>query len=346
MTKQAAGGLSVLVVGSRGYIGPVVCSSLREAGAQVLEVDAGWFSPVESTPTSRLADIRSVALDDFDVVPDAIIFLAAVSNDPMGLHHEEATFSVNVDAAVQIAEQAKELGVAKFIYASSCSIYGKAGDRAVREDDPLEPLTAYARSKVDAENALHALAAESFQVFCLRLATACGSSPNIRLDLVLNDFVASALHEKRIELLSDGTPWRPLINVEDIARAFVWAAYSDLSHDFLAVNVGSEAFTYRIRDLAESVAQLVPGTEVAVSSSPSTDNRSYTVDFSLFRELAPSAQPQFDLRSTVEQLSAQIASLDVGADGFRSNPTFIRLLGLAQLLRDGQYDNVLMPLNR
>ena len=346
MTKQGATGLSVLVVGSRGYIGPVLCSFLREAGAQVLEVDAGWFSSPESTPTSRLADIRLVALDDLDVVPDAIIFLAAVSNDPMGLLYEAATFSVNVDAAVQLAEQARELGVAKFSYASSCSIYGKTGDRAVRENDPLEPLTAYAKSKVDAENGLRALANESFQVSCLRLATACGSSPNIRLDLVLNDFVASALHENKIELLSDGTPWRPLINVEDISRAFVWAVSADLSHEFLAVNVGSEAFTYRVRDLAESVAQLIPGTEVTVSSSPSTDNRSYTVDFSLFRELAPLAQPQFDLHSTVEQLSAQIASLDVGVDGFRSNPAFIRLLGLAELLQGRQYDNLLMPVNR
>ena len=186
---------------------------------------------------------------------------------------------------------AGDLGVGRFVFASSCSIYGAAGDAPRAEDDPLNPLTAYARSKVEAERGLRPLAGRDFTVTALRFATACGASPRLRLDLVLNDFVASAVLSGRIEVLSDGSPWRPLVHVDDMARAIEWGL-SRGRDPFVAVNVGSADWTWQIGALARDVADVLGEVEVSINTAAQPDNRSYKVDFSLFRKLAPDHQPR------------------------------------------------------
>jgi len=334
---------TVLVAGSEGYIGTVLVDALTTSGHKVLELDAFWYSK-PNRGDQMVQDVRGFSISELPILPDAVVYLAAVSNDPMGLHFEAATFSVNVDAAVELAREAKSLGVARFIFASSCSIYGHAGEARKTEADNLEPITAYAKSKVDAEKQLSALSDSNFQVTCLRFATACGSSPNLRLDLVLNDFVASAVQTGKISILSDGTPWRPLINVSDIARAAEWALTHSYGYESLAINVGSEEFTYDIRGLAEGVAALIPGTEVEISSEPARDSRSYKVDFTLFRRMAPDAQPLMGLQPTVFELAAQIKSIDLGVDDFRKQPSYIRLIALEEMVLAGGHDDLLLPL--
>ena len=193
---------------------------------------------------------------------DAIVHLAAICNDPMGSAYEEVTLDVNYQAGIGLAQRAKEAGVRAFVFASSCSMYGAGGEGAKTETSTLNPLTAYARSKVLSEQELAPLADENFCITCLRFATACGWSDRLRLDLVVNDFVAGAVAAGEINILSDGTPWRPLIHVQDMARAIEWAISreADNGGDFLAVNAGSDQWNYQVHDLADAVAAAIPGT--------------------------------------------------------------------------------------
>ena len=225
--------MKVLVVGNMGYVGPVVTRHLRLAypHANLIGFDAGLFahclvgpSPVPEIYLDRqvFGDVRNIDKNVFQGV-DAVVNLAAISNDPMGNQFEEATLAINYKAAVELAATAKRAGVRSYVFASSCSVYGCAEEGAKQESSTLDPLTAYARSKVMAEKELIPMADDRFTVTCLRFATACGMSDRLRLDLVLNDFVAGALTQKKIVVMSDGTPWRPLINVKDMARAIDWA---------------------------------------------------------------------------------------------------------------------------
>jgi nucleoside-diphosphate-sugar epimerase len=231
---------------------------------------------------------------------------------------------------------AKEAGVKTFVFASSCSMYGSADDRPRTEESPLNPLTAYAKSKVATEKELEALSSRQFRATSLRFCTACGMSDRLRLDLVLNDFVAGAVTSGNITILSDGTPWRPLIDVEDMARAFDWAIDRGLSDDvdFLAVNVGRDDFNYQVKDVAEAVARVIPGVGVSINPNAQPDKRSYRVSFQRFADLAPDHQPQVDLEGSIMRLSEGLHAMGFEDGDFR-NSRFVRLRMLTNLIESG-----------
>jgi nucleoside-diphosphate-sugar epimerase len=251
---------------------------------------------------------------------DVVVNLAAISNDPMGTKFESVTLDVNHESGIKLAKRAKAVGVKSFIFASSCSMYGAASDGAKTEDSTLNPLTAYARSKVFTERDLKPLADDQFAVTCLRFATACGMSPRLRLDLVLNDFVACALSSKHITILSDGTPWRPLINVKDMAVAIDWAIGRPASlGSFLAINTGSNDWNYQVKDLAEAVARVIPGVKVSINTDAPPDKRSYRVDFGLYKKLAPDHQPRYNLEQTIKELSEGLTAMRFNDSQFRDS---------------------------
>ncbi len=341
---------TILVTGNMGYIGPLVVRELVEVWpkARVIGLDSGYFAHCLTGPDwfpesllheQHFCDLRDVSYELLERV-DAVIHLAAISNDPMGKAFEVPTEAINAIASADLARRAKKAGVQNFVFASSCSMYGTAGDTPRTEEASLNPLTAYARSKVYMEGALKELADDAFTVTCLRFATACGWSTRTRLDLVLNDFVASAVAKGRIEVLSDGTPWRPLIHIDDMARALVWAADRDSRNtgEFMAVNVGRDDWNYQIRDLAEAVADLVPGTELTINENAAPDRRSYRVSFDLLSRVAPPGLIRWGLESTVRDLYANLKAIDFADRNFR-NSRFIRLNELQRLQGLGVLDS-------
>jgi nucleoside-diphosphate-sugar epimerase len=239
--------------------------------------------------------------------------------------------AINYEACIRVARKAKQLGVKTFVFASSCSMYGAVSGKAKTENSNVDPLTAYALSKVYAERDLRPLADENFKITCLRFSTACGMSPRLRLDLVLNDFVACALTTNRITVLSDGTPWRSLINVKDMALAIEWAIGRPAAIGaFLAINTGSESWNYQIKHLAETIASIIPDVEVFINPDAPADKRSYMVDFSLYRTLAPNHQPKCDLLSTIGELTEGLEDMNFRDSNFRHS-TFMRLNALTSL---------------
>jgi nucleoside-diphosphate-sugar epimerase len=334
--------MKILITGNMGYVGPGVVNRLRNTypDAELIGFDMGYFANcltnVDVLPEVKLnkqilGDVRNATPDLFKGV-DKIVYLAAISNDPMGKQFEEVTMEVNYKSAVRFAEMAKAQGTKSFVFASSCSIYGAAGDNPKSESDELNPLTAYAKSKAAAETELKTIADDSFTVTCLRFATACGHSNRLRLDLVLNDFVAGALVSNRIDILSDGTPWRPLINVLDMAVAIEWALSRSKENggSFLAVNTGSNAWNYQVKDLAETVAEIIPDTSVSVRKDAPPDKRSYKVNFDLYHQLAPDHQPRFDLASSIKGLYKNLKAMEFKDPEFRESQ-FIRLKTLNKL---------------
>ena len=338
--------MKILITGNMGYIGPVVVNQLRSTypDATLVGFDLGYFANclTHSTvlPECRIDvqyfhDVRSVTEAQLEGV-DAIVHLAAISNDPMGNTFEEVTLQVNYKAGVDLARKARSQGVKRFVFASSCSMYGSADDAPKTENSPLNPLTAYAKSKVFTEKALQELAGDQFVVTCLRFATACGMSPRLRLDLVLNDFVAAAVSSGEITILSDGTPWRPLINVKDMARAIDWAIGRDIAAggNCLSVNVGSNDWNFQVRDLAEAVAAVIPGLRVSINKDAMPDKRSYRVSFDLFKQLAPNHQPQCTLTDSIEELRDGLRGMAFSDTRFRDS-NLIRLKVLNQLRTNG-----------
>jgi nucleoside-diphosphate-sugar epimerase len=254
----------------------------------------------------------------------------------MGRKFEDVTYEINHRASVDLAKKAKQAGVKSFVYASSCSIYGFAEGESRNERSPVNPLTAYAKSKVLAEAEIGTLAGRDFLVTSLRFSTACGMSDRLRLDLVLNDFVAGAVTSRAITILSDGTPWRPLINVTDMARAIDWAINRESSAggDFLAVNVGCDGWNYQVKELAEVVGEVLPGTSISINKDAKPDKRSYKVDFGLFRRLAPEHQPQVSLSATIRGLKEGLEAMRFRDVNFR-NSRFMRLKVLSELQESG-----------
>jgi nucleoside-diphosphate-sugar epimerase len=289
------------------------------------------FFPEAALDEQKFGDIRRPPADLYTSV-DAVVQLAAISNDPMGSKFERVTGEINMAAVVRAAQEARAAGARHFVFASSCSVYGAAGSEARTEDSPVNPLTAYARSKIASEAALAPLAAPDFIVTCLRFATACGFSPRLRLDLVLNDFVASALATGRITILSDGTPWRPLIHVHDMARAIEWAATRgpDQGGAFLTVNAGSNLWNYQVRELAEAVRAELGQVEVSVNPHALPDKRSYRVDFGRFAALAPGHRPQETLPAAVRGLADGLRAAGFKDADFRQS-NYIRLKVLSDL---------------
>jgi nucleoside-diphosphate-sugar epimerase len=335
-----------------GYVGPVVASHLRNVwpDATLVGVDTGLFGncitgknfPEHLIDLQIYRDVRDVSAETF-AGADAVVHLAAISNDPMGKRFEAVTEEVNEKATLRVAQLAADAGVPRFVFASSCSIYGYAEGGARTEKDQLNPLTAYARSKVAAEIGLERIAAASgMGVTALRFATACGFSSRTRLDLVLNDLVASALSSGLISVLSDGTPWRPLIHVRDMARAIEWAVTRPFTGQdkFLAINAGLDEWNYQVIELANAVKEAVPGTKIEVNENAQPDRRSYRVDFSLFRSLAPNHQPQLLLKDAIEDIRDGLKSVGFGDAGYRDS-TLIRFNVLGGLLESGQIDNEL-----
>jgi nucleoside-diphosphate-sugar epimerase len=338
--------MKILITGNMGYVGPGVVRRLRAVhpDATLVGLDLGYFSHcltnAETLPECRVdvqhfADVRHAPANLLDGV-DAVVHLAAISNDPMGNAYEDVTLEINYRASVRLAKLAKQAGVKRFVFASSCSVYGLAEDGPRNEQCAVNPLTAYARSKVFTERELAPLADEKFHVVCLRFPTACGMSERLRLDLVLNDFVAGAVASQRITVLSDGSPWRPLINVLDMARAIDWAV-SDEGRErgpYLVVNAGRQEWNYQVKCLAEAVANVMPNVDVSINREAPPDKRSYRVDFSRFEKLAPNHLPQLDLTTTIAGLKNGLEAMKFADPSFR-NSSFMRLNVLSELRRKG-----------
>ncbi|MFC9678542.1 NAD-dependent epimerase/dehydratase family protein [Streptomyces sp. NPDC056948] len=307
--------MRVLLTGHQGYLGTVMAPVLTAAGHEVVGLDAGLFAdcvlgPPPADPSGHRVDLRDVTADHVAGV-DAVIHLAALSNDPLGSLAPELTYDINHHASVRLARLARDAGVGRFLYASTCSVYGAAGgDDLVGEDAPLRPVTPYAESKVRVEDDLHALADGDFSPVFMRNATAFGYSPRLRADIVLNNLVGHALLSGEVLVLSDGTPWRPLVHAADIARAFTAAltAPREAVHD-RAFNIGSEINNVTVAEIAEQVAEAVSGSKVRITGETGADPRSYRVDFSRFR----TAIPGFDCEWTVKQ-----GALDL-ADAYREH---------------------------
>lgn len=349
--------MKILITGNMGYVGPIVVKRLREAfpGAFLVGLDIGYFGgciangdrlPETRVDVQYFVDVRDVSEAILEGV-DAVVHLAGISNDPIGNLFEEVTHDINRRASHELARMAKAAGVRRFVFASSCSMYGAAEDRARTENSPLNPLTAYARSKIGFEEDLKSLSEEGFQATCLRFSTACGWSDRLRLDLVLNDFVACALTSGEITILSDGTPWRPLINVRDMARAVEWAVGREDSDGgpFLAVNVGSDEWNYQVRDLAEAVARVVPAVKISINPNAAPDKRSYRVSFKLFQQLAPQHQPEVDLIESIRELKDGLESIRFKNPEFRESD-FMRLKHLSRLQSLGLIDRELRWVNK
>lgn len=301
--------MRVLLIGHQGYLGTVMAPLLRAAGHEVAGLDAGLFAdcvlgPPPADPPGRQVDLRDVTAEHVAGV-DAVVHLAALSNDPLGSLAPQLTYDINHHASVRLARLARDAGVRRFLYASTCSVYGAAGGgELVAEEAPLRPVTPYAESKVRVEDDLHALADGDFSPVYMRNATAFGYSPRLRADIVLNNLVGHALLSGEVLVLSDGTPWRPLVHAADIARAFTAAltAPRDAVHD-RAFNIGSETNNVTVAEIAEQVAAAVPGSRVVITGETGADPRSYRVDFSRFR----TALPGFDCEWTVKQGALELA---------------------------------------
>jgi nucleoside-diphosphate-sugar epimerase len=339
--------MRILITGNMGYVGPVLTRYLRDnvRDAELIGFDTGYFAhsltgagllPEALLDRQVFGDIREFPAELLDGV-DAVVHLSAISNDPMGNKFEAVTSEINRDATARIARLAAERNVRSFVFASSCSMYGYAESGARKESDPTNPLTAYARSKIGSERAFAEIDRKSMLVTSLRFATACGMSDRLRLDLVLNDFVACAITSGEITVLSDGTPWRPLIDVEDMARAILWAMLRKRENGgaFLAVNAGRDESNYQVRDLAEAVARQVPGTTVSINTNAPPDKRSYRVDFSLFRSLAPDSIPQVSLDQSITRLREGLGGMGFVDKDFRASP-YMRLKTLERQMAAGR----------
>jgi nucleoside-diphosphate-sugar epimerase len=302
----------VLVTGNNGYIGSMLTPMLVKRGYEIVGLDTNYYKGCEFIPYScvhqrfiqLVKDIRAVTRADLKNI-DAVIHLAALSNDPLGELNPELTYEINYKATVKLAKLSKDVGVSRFLYASSCSMYGIAPDEDfVTEDAPLAPITPYAKSKVKSEEALASMAETKFSPIYLRPGTACGIAPMLRCDIVLNNLVGWAYTTGKIRILSDGTPWRPAIHVEDLCHAFIACleAPIELIHNE-AFNVGKNEENYRIRDMAEIVKRVVPNCEVEYTYEHGPDTRTYRVCFDkITQRLQAYFKPRWNLERSVQQL--------------------------------------------
>lgn len=338
--------MKVLVAGDRGYIGAVLAPVLQAGGHEVAGFDLGLY---EGCDLGRaLPDAgRRATLDMRSAVPadlsgyDAVLCLAALSNDPLGDLNPAATYSVNLEGTLQLARAAKQAGVERFLFSSSCSLYGAAGSSAVAEDADLYPVTAYGETKVLAERELSALADDNFSPTYLRNATAYGASARLRLDIVVNNLTAVALTTGQVRLESDGTPWRPLVHIEDISRAFlaVLGAPRELVHD-QAFNVGRADDNLRVRDIAEMVREFVPGATVSVASGAGPDIRNYRVDFGKLESVFPDLKLRWSVPDGIAELVRAFAEHGLTYDEFISS-RYVRLRRIRELLTCGAVDEML-----
>jgi nucleoside-diphosphate-sugar epimerase len=334
--------MKILLTGHRGYIGSVMTPILWDAGHQVTGLDSDLYRGCDFRPAGPMADVPEIKCDLRDIELghlhgfDAVVHLAALSNDPLGDLAPEHTYDINLHASVRLAMLAKEAGVSRFLYSSSCSVYGAAGDAVLDEESGFNPVTPYGESKIKVEQSVREFADESFCPTFFRNATAYGVSPRLRMDLVLNDLVANAVETGEIIVKSDGTPWRPLVHIRDISAAFlaVLSAPGDKVFN-RAFNIGRSEENFRVSDLAAMVAARVPGSRVVYAPGGGPDKRSYRVNFDRIRSFVPGFVPTWTAARGIEELIR----------AFRASPTpvlgdeaFVRLRTITRNVASGELD--------
>lgn len=328
--------MKILVTGHRGYIGPHLVTLLQESGHHVTGVDIGYFEgcnwePLPQANREIQADFSDLGVDDLKGY-DCVCHLAAISNDPMGDLDESLTYSTNRDESIALAIKAKTAGVPKFLFSGSCSVYGMGKSLDLDESAAFNPVSAYAISKVDSEREISLLADDAFSPSFLRNATAYGYSPNLRIDLVANNLLACALARGDIRIMSDGTPWRPLVHCYDIARAFVLFAEAprEKIHN-LPVNIGGNDQNYQVREVGDEVARIVPDATIVYTGEVGADPRNYRVKFDRLNHLFPEFQLAYNLRSGLEELLQKYRQHGFSLADFEGDQ-FVRLRSLKKSL--------------
>ena len=344
--------MNVLITGNMGYVGTNLCQYLNKnyPNINITGFDTCFFGhlitgsniyPDRGVSIQYFGDIRDIQKSVLRGV-DAVVHLAGVSNDPIGQEFKDVTIDINRNASLRLIRMCIEENIKNFVFASSCSIYGQAGNLPRKEEDIKNPLTAYASSKLGTEEEIKNIDLGKLTFTSLRFATACGWSNRLRLDLVLNDFVTSALTSGKITILSDGTSWRPLIDVEDMARAIFWGINRDSNHggQNLSINVGKNSHNFQVKNIAETVAKLIPNTKIFIKDSTLKDQRSYIVDFKKYEKLAPSFLPIISLEESIIRIKTGLLSMKFNDSKFRDS-SLIRLNAIRKLIKDTQINNSL-----